>query len=64
MYECLTTKNLIYTIEEERYIRDKFGVKKLLDSSYQKCLAEYEQRMNGKEMVEGKILYGVPSYQF
>ena len=63
-YHCISNKNLIHTIEEEKYIREKYAKKKLFDSTYENLIHEYEQRINGKEMVDDKILYGLSSFQF
>lgn len=51
-------------IEEERVIREKYGKKKLFDVTYQNLQKEHEMRMEGKELVEDKILYDLASYQF
>ena len=63
-YKSLSNKNLEDLIEEEKLIREKYGKKKLFDSTYNALNKEHEERINGKEMVHDKILYGLPSYQF
>ena len=63
-YHSLSNKNLIDMIEEEKCIREKYAKKKLFDSTYENLIKEYELRLKGKDMVDSKILYDIPSYQF
>ena len=63
-YQSLSNKNLNYIIDEEKLIREKYGKKKLFDATYNNLIKEHELRMEGKELVEDKILFDLASYQF